>query len=76
MNQSESVFDRCVADYFRQCKQRELIIPGIHIVQQPSRSSSDWVTKDVFVLRNCTGELARYKFTRDESDGFSVSRIK
>lgn len=73
---NESIFDRCVAAYHRHCRQYQESHPGIYSIPQPSRSDSDWVDKDVFVLRNCTGELARYKVTGDEVDGFSVSLVK
>jgi len=76
MKKNETVFDRCVAAYFRHCKQYQEAHPGIYSIQQPSRYDSDWENKEVFALRNCDGVLARYKVTGDEVDGFGVSRIK
>ena len=76
MKNGESVFDRCVAAYFRYCKQYQESHPGIYSIPQPSRYDSDWVNKDVFALRNCNGVLASYKVTGDEVDGFSVRLIK
>jgi hypothetical protein len=76
MKKSQSVFDRCVAAYFRSYGRHQDDPPGLYSAPQPSRYDSDWENEDVFALRNCNGVLARYKVTGDEVGGFNVRFIK
>ena len=41
MKKNETVFDRCVAAYFRHCRQYHRADPGTYSVPQPSRYDSE-----------------------------------